>query len=393
MGPVIAALAAAGVPVSVDTMRAEVAEPALEAGARLVNDVSGGLADPQMPRLVARGRCPLCGDALARAQPQMDDRAVYGDVVGEVSEELRRRVDVVAAQGVDPAMIVLDPGLGFAKRPEHNWALLTSLDQISSLGGRARLPGPDRRLAQAVPGQAAGRAGWHPAAVRRPRRRDRRGHRAGRGGRGLVRPGARGAGERRRGTGRGGLAAGGAPPDGGPGRPPPGRPGRVTQTSQPGPDLAGGAARVRLSRCAGRRARDGQEFIIDAVLWLDTAAAAANDDLALTADYAALADRLAAVWPGPPVRLIETLAQRLAEPLPDRAAGPRGGDHRAQAARPGRHRFEDVTVTIGARPRERRAGTATVIPGRDPSSPWAATSATGWPICRAASTRSSTDPA
>ena len=69
VGPVIRALAAAGVPVSVDTMRAEVAEPALEAGARLVNDVSGGLADPQMPRLVAAGRGALCGDALARAQP------------------------------------------------------------------------------------------------------------------------------------------------------------------------------------------------------------------------------------------------------------------------------------------------------------------------------------
>ena len=83
--------------------------------------------------------------------------------------------------------------------------------------------------------------------------------------------------------------------------------------------------------------RDGQEFIVDAVLWLDTAAAAATDDLALTANYAALADRLAAVMAGPPVQLIETLAQRLAEaatePQRNRAAGPRSRDHRAQAAR------------------------------------------------------------
>jgi dihydropteroate synthase len=135
--PVIDGLVAAGLPVSVDTMRAEVAEQALSAGARLVNDVSGGLADPQMPRLVGAARVPYVVMHWRGHSHSMDARAVYQDVVREVAEELCRRVDVVTAQGVDPAMIVLDPGLGFAKRPEHNWALLTSLDQISTLGGRA----------------------------------------------------------------------------------------------------------------------------------------------------------------------------------------------------------------------------------------------------------------
>ncbi len=138
VGPVIGGLAAAGVPVSVDTMRAEVAERALEAGARLVNDVSGGLADPQMPRLVAAAGVPYVVMHWRGHSHTMDSRAVYQDVVAEVSEELCRRVEVVTQAGVDPARIVLDPGLGFAKRPEHNWALLTHLDEVSSLGGRTR---------------------------------------------------------------------------------------------------------------------------------------------------------------------------------------------------------------------------------------------------------------
>ena len=138
--PVIRALAAAGVPVSVDTMRAEVAQPALEAGARLVNDVSGGLADPQMPRLVAQAGIPYVVMHWRGHSHQMQDRAVYGDVVAEVGEELRRRVDAIVAEGVDPGLIILDPGLGFAKLAEHNWALLTHLDQIASLGGGSLFP-------------------------------------------------------------------------------------------------------------------------------------------------------------------------------------------------------------------------------------------------------------
>jgi dihydropteroate synthase len=133
VGPVIAGLVSAGIPVSVDTMRAEVAEFAVQAGARLVNDVSGGLADPQMPRLVAAARVPYVVMHWRGHSHQMDRRAVYLDVVSDVCRELRQRVDAVIAEGVDPALIVLDPGLGFGKLPEHNWALLAALDRISCL--------------------------------------------------------------------------------------------------------------------------------------------------------------------------------------------------------------------------------------------------------------------
>ena len=133
--PVITGLALDDVPVSVDTMRAEVAYAALDAGARLVNDVSGGLADPDMPRLVAGARVPYVVMHWRGHSHRMQDRAVYADVVTEVCEELRRRVDAVVAEGVDPSMIVVDPGLGFAKQPEHNWALLVNLARLSSLDG------------------------------------------------------------------------------------------------------------------------------------------------------------------------------------------------------------------------------------------------------------------
>ena len=133
--PVITGLASENVPVSVDTMRAEVAATALDAGASLVNDVSGGLADPAMPRLVAQAGVPYVVMHWRGHSHQMEQRAVYADVVREVCEELRRRVDAVIAEGVDPWMIVVDPGLGFAKHPEHNWALLVNLDRLSSLDG------------------------------------------------------------------------------------------------------------------------------------------------------------------------------------------------------------------------------------------------------------------
>jgi dihydropteroate synthase len=140
VGPVISALAAEGVPVSVDTMRAEVAEFAIGAGARLVNDVSGGLADPAMPRLVAKAGVPYVVVHWRGHSHDMDRRAVYQDVVAEVRDELRRRLDTVNAEGVDPSLIIVDPGLGFAKRPEHNWTLLTSLGALADLGGPRPFP-------------------------------------------------------------------------------------------------------------------------------------------------------------------------------------------------------------------------------------------------------------
>ncbi|MBB6345749.1 dihydropteroate synthase [Nonomuraea muscovyensis] len=132
--PVIRALSAEGVAVSVDTMRAEVAGAAVEAGARLVNDVSGGLADPEMPRVVAATGVPYVVMHWRGHSHDMASRAVYSDVVTEVCEELAKRVDLVLAEGVAEEQIVLDPGLGFAKNAEHNWALLAGMPQLAELG-------------------------------------------------------------------------------------------------------------------------------------------------------------------------------------------------------------------------------------------------------------------
>jgi dihydropteroate synthase len=135
--PVITALAAGGATVSVDTMRAEVAEAALAAGATIVNDVSGGLADPRMYGVVAAAGCTYVAMHWRAHADHMRDFAVYdgpGGVVGAVRDELAARVDAMSAAGIAPDRIVLDPGLGFAKRPEHNWQLLHDLGPVRALG-------------------------------------------------------------------------------------------------------------------------------------------------------------------------------------------------------------------------------------------------------------------
>jgi dihydropteroate synthase len=134
MVPVVRDLAAAGARVSVDTTRAEVAAAALEAGATLVNDVSGGLADEGMARLVADAGVPWVLMHWRGHSREMYAAARYGDVVTEVGAELTARVEDVVATGVDPGQLVLDPGLGFAKNAEHNWALLAGLDRLIGLG-------------------------------------------------------------------------------------------------------------------------------------------------------------------------------------------------------------------------------------------------------------------
>jgi dihydropteroate synthase len=132
--PVVRELAGAGLQVSVDTTRAEVAEAALDAGAVMVNDVSGGLADKHMADLVAETGVPWVLMHWRGHSREMYAAARYGDVVTEVRAELTARVEDVVAAGVDPAQLVLDPGLGFAKNAEHNWALLAGLDRIVDLG-------------------------------------------------------------------------------------------------------------------------------------------------------------------------------------------------------------------------------------------------------------------
>ncbi|MEU9000005.1 dihydropteroate synthase [Streptomyces caniferus] len=132
--PVVRELAAAGVVVSVDTMRASVAEQAVEAGACLVNDVSGGAADPAMVSVVAAHHVPFVVMHWRGQSIDMNNRAVYGDVVAEVVDELGRSVERAVAGGIDPDRIVVDPGLGFAKNAEHDLALVARLARLRALG-------------------------------------------------------------------------------------------------------------------------------------------------------------------------------------------------------------------------------------------------------------------
>lgn len=132
--PVIRQLAAAGVATSVDTTRATVAAAALAAGAVMINDVSGGLADPAMRPLVAEAGCPWVLMHWRGHSRNMRQLARYHDVVTEVRDELRQRVDEALRVGISPEQIIVDPGLGFAKTAEHNWRLSARLDELLSLG-------------------------------------------------------------------------------------------------------------------------------------------------------------------------------------------------------------------------------------------------------------------
>jgi dihydropteroate synthase len=135
IGPVVRELAGAGLAVSIDTMRAEVAQAALEWGACLVNDVSGGQADQAMGPLVASTGVPMVVSHWRGHSRDMQAHAVYQDVVTEVRDELALRVDTLAAQGVSPRQLIVDPGIGFAKRFEHNWALLAAVGRLGAFGG------------------------------------------------------------------------------------------------------------------------------------------------------------------------------------------------------------------------------------------------------------------
>jgi dihydropteroate synthase len=132
--PVIRELTRAGVPLSIDTTRAAVAAAALEAGAAVVNDVSGGLADPGMAPLIAASGCPWILMHWRGHSRSMADLAVYDDVVAEVKAELLDRVADATKAGVAPEQIILDPGIGFAKTAAHNWALSRHLGDLIGLG-------------------------------------------------------------------------------------------------------------------------------------------------------------------------------------------------------------------------------------------------------------------
>jgi dihydropteroate synthase len=132
--PVITELSRAGAAVTVDTMRAEVARAAVAAGAAGINDVSGGRADEAMLPTAAELAVPFICMHWRGHSTTMQDLAVYDDVVVDVGLELSARVDAALAAGVSPDHLVLDPGLGFAKTADHNWALLAALDTLADLG-------------------------------------------------------------------------------------------------------------------------------------------------------------------------------------------------------------------------------------------------------------------
>jgi len=142
--PVARALAEAGVAVSIDTMRAETASACHAAGAVLVNDVSGGLADPQMLPWLATVEAPYVAMHWRGPSASMAELATYGDAVAEVTAELRARLEACRSAAVDLDRVVLDPGLGFAKDAEHNWLLLGGFAALLALG-RPILVGASRK--------------------------------------------------------------------------------------------------------------------------------------------------------------------------------------------------------------------------------------------------------
>ncbi|GAA5167048.1 dihydropteroate synthase [Ornithinimicrobium tianjinense] len=132
--PVVEALVAEGTVVSVDTMRASVARASIDVGARIINDVSGGLADEDMPAAVAGTGVPFVAMHWRGLLTDPHEQPHYDDVVAEVCRELTARVDALVAQGLTREQIVLDPGFGFSKDAGHNWTLLAGLQAVTGLG-------------------------------------------------------------------------------------------------------------------------------------------------------------------------------------------------------------------------------------------------------------------
>ncbi|MDR1426525.1 MAG: dihydropteroate synthase [Bifidobacteriaceae bacterium] len=164
--PVVAELAARGVAVSIDTMRASVALAAVQAGAAIVNDVSGGLADPAMLRTVARTGAVYILSHWRGHSTVMDELDQYGDVVADVRVELAERLDAAVEAGIDLRRIAIDPGLGFAKTGVHNWSLLARLGELMELG-RPVMVGASRKrfLASGAPADSPAERDHATAAV------------------------------------------------------------------------------------------------------------------------------------------------------------------------------------------------------------------------------------
>ena len=132
--PVITELAKHGATISIDTMRAITAEAAINAGASIINDVSGGLADVAMLQTTARLKVPYIAMHWRGHSKDMNSKAVYGDVVTDVISELNERIEAALDAGIDKDKLIIDPGIGFAKDAEHNWAIIDSIERFVSMG-------------------------------------------------------------------------------------------------------------------------------------------------------------------------------------------------------------------------------------------------------------------
>jgi dihydropteroate synthase len=132
--PVITELAKHGVTISIDTMRASTAEAAIEAGASMINDVSGGLSDSKMLQTAARLQVPYIAMHWRGQSKDMNSKAVYSDVVNDVIAELNERIEAALDAGIAKDKLIIDPGIGFAKDAEHNWAIIDSIDRFVALG-------------------------------------------------------------------------------------------------------------------------------------------------------------------------------------------------------------------------------------------------------------------
>jgi|UniRef100_UPI0040492B73 dihydropteroate synthase len=144
--PVIEKLAQTGVPISIDTMRAETAELAITAGASVVNDVSGGLADDLMFETVAEMGCPYILMHWRGHSKDMDARATYRNVVAEVIAELTIQIDAALKSGIAKSNVIIDPGLGFAKDAAQNWEILNRIEEITDLGYPVLIGGSRKRF-------------------------------------------------------------------------------------------------------------------------------------------------------------------------------------------------------------------------------------------------------
>jgi dihydropteroate synthase len=144
--PVIEKLSQTGIPISIDTMRAHTAEKAIEAGARIINDVSGGLADLAMHETVAELGCPYILMHWRGHSADMNSQAIYKDVVQEVISEIKIQIEKALNSGIARNNLIIDPGLGFSKEAEHNWEILRRIEEFTDLGYPVLIGGSRKRF-------------------------------------------------------------------------------------------------------------------------------------------------------------------------------------------------------------------------------------------------------